>query len=150
MPRIENRVMVDAPLERVWDVARDVEAFPEIIPDLKSLTVVERSEDGLQTVTDWVAIIKEFKRTVKWREEDIWDTADWTCRFRMLTGDFDQYEGVWTFREEGGKVAFESVIDYEYNVPLLGALIKNIVTAKMTESTENILQAIREKAEAAG
>ncbi len=147
MPRIESTTEVSAPLERVWQVARDVEAFPEFMPDLKSLTLKETSPDGLRTVTEWVGIIKEFKRTVKWVEEDIWDPAERTCRFRMLSGDFDSYGGVWTFEEKDGKVLFHSVVDFEYNVPLIGPLIRNIVTVKMKQNADNIVDAIGRKAE---
>lgn len=147
MPRIESAVTVNAPLERVWDVARNVEAFPQFMPDLKSLTVIERSSDGLRTVTEWVGIVKEFKMTVKWTEEDIWDRGAHTCAFRMLKGDLSRYDGVWTFQERDGGVRFESTINWEYDVPLIGPLIKNLIASKMKENAENVIQAIKERSE---
>lgn len=147
MPRIEETVEIAAPLETVWAVAQDVESFPEFMPDVRSLKVLERSPDGLRTVTEWEGIIKEFKRTVRWTEEDVWDPQARTCAFRMLKGDFDSYEGLWTFTEEDGKVCFHCVVDYEYDVPLIGPLIKNIVALKMKQNAANILQAIKARAE---
>ena len=147
MPRIEETVEISAPLETVWAVAQDVESFPEFMPDVRSLKVVERSPDGLRTVTEWEGVIKEFKRTVRWTEEDVWDPQARTCSFRMLEGDFDSYEGLWTFSEQDGKVRFRCTVDYEYDVPLIGPLIKNIVALKMKQNAANILQAIKERAE---
>ncbi len=147
MPVIESRVEVSAPIERVMDIARRVEEFPEFMPDLKSLVVLERSEDGLRTVTEWVGMVREFKMTVRWTEEDIWDPGERTCRFRMVKGDLTKYEGTWTFEETASGTVFSSVIDFEYNVPLVGPLILNIITAKMRQNADNILKAIKEKAE---
>ncbi len=147
MPRIEESVEIAAPLETVWAVAQDVESFPDFMPDVLSLKVLERSPDGLRTVTEWEGIIKEFKLTVRCTEEDVWDPQARTCAFRMLKGDFDSYEGLWTFTEEDGKVRFHCVVDYEYDVPLIGPLIKNIVALKMKQNAANILHAIKARAE---
>lgn len=147
MPVIESHVDISAPLERVMDVAMRVEEFPEFMPDLKSLVVLERSPDGLRTVTEWVGIVREFKMTVRWTEEDIWDMDARTCRFRMTKGDLSKYEGVWQFEPTEAGTSFSSVIEFEYNVPLVGPLILNIIAAKMRQNADNILSAIKEKAE---
>src|SRR5438094_651094 len=46
MPRIEQSLMIDAPVDTVAAIARDVEAFPQYMEDVESITVLERSEDG--------------------------------------------------------------------------------------------------------
>ena len=69
MPRIEQSVEIDAPIARVYQIAKDVEAFPQFMADLQSLTVRERSPDGSRTVTDWVGTIREFKMKVAWTQE---------------------------------------------------------------------------------
>src|SRR2546429_455128 len=61
MPRIEQSVVIAAPIAHVYRVARDVEAFPHFMEDLQSLTVKERDPDGLRTITEWVGLIREFK-----------------------------------------------------------------------------------------
>lgn len=147
MPQVISSVTINAPFATVWDVARKVEEFPEFMPDLKSLDVIERSDDGMRTVTAWVGIIKEFKMTVKWTQEDVWDEASRTCDFKMLKGDLSKFDGVWKFEETPDGVKFDSDIEWEYDVPLIGAMIKNLIGVKMKENTDNILNAIKEKAE---
>src|SRR5438105_4702991 len=102
MPRIEQSIVVDAPIERVYAVARDVESFPEIMDDLQSLEVLERNEDGTRTVTAWVGLIREFKMTVKWTQEDLWDPSRYRDDFRMLKGDMDRMSGYWQFSPADG------------------------------------------------
>jgi uncharacterized membrane protein len=148
MPRIEQTVVVDAPVERVYAVARDVEAFPDFMEDLQSLSVLERSPDGNRTVTEWVGLIREFKMTVKWSQEDHWDPFAHRDDFKMIKGDMDSMSGYWQFTGADGKTHFESVVDYEYNVPLIGPMIKMLIKKKMEANLDAQMKAIKEKAEA--
>jgi uncharacterized membrane protein len=147
MPRIELSLTINAPVEKVYAVARDVESFPDIMEDLQSLTVLERSEDGNRTVTQWVGIIREFNRTVKWTQEDIWDPQRYRDDFKLLKGDMDSMSGYWQFTPVNGQTRFDSLVDYEFNIPLIGALINALIHKKMTANLEAQMRAIQERAE---
>lgn len=147
MAVIQSSVEIDGPIDRVYELAKDIESFPEFMPDLKSVNVVERSEDGRRIISEWVGIVKEFKTTVKWTEEDIWDDEARTCAFSLVRGDYSRYSGNWKFTDLGGKTRFDSEIEVEYEVPLIGALIKGIIAKKMKENVDNMLAAIKRKVE---
>lgn len=148
MPRIEQSVTIDAPIGHVYRIAKDVESFPQFMPDLQSLTVQERSPDGARTVTAWVGLIREFKMTVKWTQEDRWDDAAHRDDFTMLQGDMDRMEGYWQFTPEGdSRTRFDSVVDYDYNVPLIGPMVKSLIKKKMTDNLQSTMDAIKRKAE---
>ena len=147
MPKVTSSIEISGPIEEVYRLAKDVESFPEFMPDLKSVKVVERSEDGTRIVSEWVGIVKEFRTTIKWTEEDIWDDEAHTCVFSLVKGDYTRYSGVWTFTDLGGRTRFDSEIEVEYDVPLVGALIKGIIAKKMRENVDNMLAAIKERVE---
>ena len=149
MPRIEQSVTINAPVDRVYEIARDVESFPEFMEDLQSLTVKERSDDGNRTVTDWVGLIREFKMTVKWTQEDLWNPSTHRDEFRLIKGDMDSMSGYWQFTEENGATRFDSVTEYEYNVPLIGPMIKALIKKKMAQNLDATMQAIKSRAESA-
>ncbi len=148
MTKIEQSITIAAPVERVFAVARNVEAFPEFMADLKSLTVRERNEEGTRTVTEWVGLIREFKMTIKWTQEDLWDTAHYRDDFNMLSGDMDSMKGYWQFTPvDAQSTRFESLVNYEYNVPLIGAMVQNLIKKKMTENLQATMDAIKRRAE---
>jgi len=147
MPRVESSIIIKGDIEKVYSLARAVEEFPKFMPDVKSVTVLERNEDGSRVIAEWVGVVKEFKLTVRWVEEDIWDHDAKTCDFNMLEGDYKSYSGRWTFTSVDGGTRFDSVVDYEYEVPLIGPLIKNLIFRKMKENVDNILAAIKTRAE---
>ncbi len=147
MPHIENRVSINASLEKVFALARDAESFPQFMPDVESVVISERSSDGSRMVTDWVAVASDFKLKVRWTEEDLWDEAAHTCRFQQLKGDYTAYGGLWTFTADGETTVFHSAIDYELDIPLIGPLLKAVVARLMQSNTQKILEAIKSHAE---
>ena len=148
MPHIENTVSIHASLDKVFALARDAESFPQFMPDVESVTVTERSDDGSRIVSDWVAVASDFKLKVRWTEEDRWDEAAYTCRFQQLRGDYTSYGGLWTFTAgDGETTVFHSAIDYELEIPLIGPLLKAVVARLMQSNTQKILEAIKVRAE---
>ncbi len=149
MPRIEQTIEIAAPIDAVYKVARNVEDFPQFMDDLKSLTVLERSEDNARTVTEWVGLIREFKMTVKWTQEDLWRDSDYRDDFKMLRGDMDRMEGYWQFNALSETTTqFESVLDYEYDVPLIGPMVKSLIKKKLTDNLQATMDAIKTQSEA--
>lgn len=147
MPRIELCVQINAPLQQVYAIAKDVESFPTFMPDLKSLKVLERSEDGRRTLTEWVGYVPQFRLTVKWTEEDLWDDEAYTCKFRQVQGDYDRMEGEWLFQESEGGTRFTSVLDYEFNIPLLGPIVQRVVQHLVKQNLQGVLNGIKARAE---
>ncbi len=147
MSIVNSTIEINGPIDQVYSLAKNVEAFPEFMPDVKSINVTETSEDGNRLVTEWVGIVKEFRTTIKWTEEDIWDDQAHTCTFTLVKGDYTKYAGKWAFTDLGGKTRFDSEIEVEYDVPLVGALIKGIIAKKMKENVDNMLAAIKNRVE---
>ena len=146
MATVETTIRINAPLERVYAIAKDNESFPEFMKDVKSLVIIEREPN--RTISDWVGIVPTFGLKVRWRQEDRWDDATHTCDFKQIEGDYDSLDGVWNFTDADGGCQFDSVVNYEYNVPTLGPLVKKVIHSIVVKNMENVLQAIKERAEA--
>lgn len=148
MPRIQQTIEIEAPIDRVYAIARNVEAFPEFMADLQSLRVLEKSDDGQRTITEWVGIIQAFKMKIRWTQEDRWDDKAYRDEFRMLQGDLDKMEGYWQFTPLGeNRTRFESVVDYDISIPMVGPMVKGLVKKLMTENLQATLEAIKRRAE---
>ncbi len=149
MPRVENSIFIKAPRGSVIAIARQNELFPEFMADVDSITPREKSDDGLRVVSDWVGIVPKFGNKIRWMEEDIWDLETGTCTFRQLEGDYEQFEGVWRFTADGDNVTrFDSELDYQIEIPLVGALIKTIIHKTMQNNLDATMKAIKDRCEA--
>ncbi len=145
MATVETTAWIHAPLAKVYAVSKDNRSFPEFMKDVKSLEIVEEA-DG-KVVSDWVGIVPNFGIKMRWRQEDKWDDEALTCHFRQVSGDFDSMEGEWTFHEENDGTRFDSKMEYEYTVPTLGPLVKKVIHGIVTKNMENLLAAIKTRAE---
>ena len=147
MPTVNVSVLINAPVERVYAIAKDSASFPEYMKDVQSITKVE--EEGNRVVSDWVGIIPTFGIKIRWRQEDIWDDAAHVCHFKQLAGDYDKFAGTWTFQEEAGGCRLDTALDYEYNVPTLGPLVKKVIFNLVVKNLDGMNEAFKNRAEAA-
>jgi ribosome-associated toxin RatA of RatAB toxin-antitoxin module len=147
MPTVETSIWINAPIDKVFTIAKDSESYPEFMKAVESIKIVER--DGGRVVADWVGLITQFNLKVRWTQEEIWNDAETKSTFRQLKGDYDKMEGEWVFMEENGGTRFNQFLDYEYNVPTLGALVKKLVHHLVKSQLEAASEAIKSRAEVA-
>jgi len=148
MPTVTSETTIAAPVERVYEIARDIERFPEFMDDVAEVEILEQSE-GRQ-VSRWAAVVREFNRNIRWTEEDFWNAEERTCDFTMLEGDFSEYSGTWRFESEGEGTRATLTLNYAYNVPLIGALIQKVLQKKTQANIDGMLAGIKSEAESGG
>lgn len=139
MATVSASTTIQAPLERVYALAKDVERFPEFMPDLERVTILERTPTG--TVSEWVAVVQG--RRIRWIEDDAWDDVRYTCTFRQRSGDFTRYEGEWQFEAIPGGTQTSLAVDFELDIPLAGALLSTLVRVLMRKNCESMLAALK-------
>jgi len=145
MPDVDTSVWINAPVDRVYQIAQDNLSFPGFMEDVQSVVLVER--EGNRVVSDWVGIVSAFGLKVRWRQQDEWDDEDRTCAFVQLKGDYDQLSGTWRFTEENGGTRFDSHVTYVYVVPGLGPLVGKVIHHLVVKNLEGVLAAIKKRAE---
>ncbi len=145
MPIVETTVWINAPLEKVYEIAKDNAKYPDYMKDVVSITPVER--EGNRLIADWVGLIPQFRLKVRWTQEETWDDSTHTSEFHQVKGDYDKFEGRWGFSEENGGTRFVQFLDYEYNVPTLGPLVKKVIHAIVVKNLDNVNEAFRKRAE---
>ena len=144
MARVEAAIVIRAPLDAVYTLAKRVEDFPRFMPDLERVTVLERKGE-VPAVTEWVGVVEG--RRIRWVEDDAWDDVAHVCNFRQREGDFDRYEGTWTFTPEGGFTRTAVTVDFEFGIPLIGSLLSQLLRTKMRENLDRMLAALQRQLE---
>lgn len=145
MPFVEVKIVIEAPARSVYALAKDLERFPEYMPDVEAVTVLERN--GNRMLTHWKTLVEE--APIEWTEEDIFDDAAVRIDYRLIEGDLDTFEGSWTFEERSGKTYVTLGVEYDFGVPTLAELIGPTLRKKVRENSEMMLVALKREAEAA-
>jgi len=143
MPYVETSIEVTASAKVVYELAKEQERFPEFMPDVESVEVLERHPDHV--ITRWKTLVEE--APIEWTEEDRFDDEAPRIDYKLLEGDLDKFEGSWTFAERDGKTRVVLGVDYDFGVPTLAELIGPTLQRKVQENSEMMLRALKEEAE---
>lgn len=144
MPHVEVEIVVESPARDVYELAKDQERFPEFMPDVESVTVLERHDD--RVITRWKTLVED--APIEWTEEDRFDDAATTITYRLIEGDLDVFEGTWTFEERDGRTYVKLGVEYDFGVPTLAELIGPTLQRKVRENSEMMLAGLKREAEA--
>jgi len=142
--QVNASTVIAAPIDDVYAAAKAVETFPEFMPDLESVEVLERSNGN--TVSRWVGLVQG--RKIRWVEEDLWDDRAYRCDFRQREGDFTRYQGTWRFEPVGEGTRTTIDVDFQLDIPLAGALLSNLLKVLMRKNIEGMLSALKTQVEA--
>ena len=144
MPFVEITVTVEADARKVYELAKDQERFPEFMPDVEKVEVLQR--DGNRMLTRWKTLVED--APIEWTEEDVFDDEALRVDYRLLEGDLDRFEGSWTFvNGEPGRTVVTLGVDFDFGVPTLAELIGPTLERKVRENSEMMLAALKSEAE---
>jgi ribosome-associated toxin RatA of RatAB toxin-antitoxin module len=130
-------------------VAQQVERFPEVLPDLDKVVVLE-DDGGGKVKTSWTGTIRvgPLTRQISWIELDHWDDSELLCRFELVEGDMKTYDGTWVFAADGDGCEVTLTVNFELGVPMLGSLVNRMVDQLMQNNCDELLEALEKLAAA--
>ena len=142
MPRIIVERIIPFKKEKVYEILKKVEDFPTFMKSIRSLKVVDRSDNRL--VTSWQVDIDG--ALIIWEEEDIFDDNNFSLRFNMLKGDYGSYSGEWKLEDSGAnRTKVKLIADFDWGLPAFEQLVGKILEKKAKSSLNGMLRALRNK-----
>lgn len=143
MPKINISTHIRKQLSVVYSILKNVERFPQFMRDVKEIKVIRKISDK-EIITKWKVDIDG--TPVEWTEEDIFNDNERKLKFRMLEGDFDKYEGIWTLMPttKGTRIILDTYL--EWGVPNFEKYIGHVLEKKACKSIKSMLWLIRKKA----
>jgi coenzyme Q-binding protein COQ10 len=143
MPYVEAKIAIAASARAVYELAKEQERFPEFMPDVETVQVIERHPD--RVLSRWKTLVEE--APIEWLEEDRFDDAALRIDYALLEGDLEKFEGAWTFEERDGLTHVRLTVEYDFGVPTLAELIGPTLQKKVQENSEMMLSALKAQAE---
>jgi coenzyme Q-binding protein COQ10 len=143
MPYVETSIEIKAPRHQIYELAKDMEHYPDFMPDVEYVKIIKR--DGNSTTTRWKTLVEE--APIEWTEVDIFDDTNTRIDYKLIEGDLDKFEGAWTFVERDGVTKVVLGVDYDFGVPTLAELIGPILQKKVEENSMMMLQALKDRCE---
>lgn len=143
MPQVERKIVIDGDPQKVYELAKDMESYPNFMPDVESVKVVAREANS--TVTEWVSAVDG--TPFLWTEKDLFDDSNLRIDYALIEGDLEKFEGFWSFVPLGDKTEVCLVVDYDFGIPELTELIGPTLHEKVGENSEMMLTGMKKLVE---
>jgi coenzyme Q-binding protein COQ10 len=143
MPYVETTITIAAPARVVYELAKEQERFPQFMPDVETVEILQRYPD--RVISRWKTLVEE--APIEWTEEDRFDDSGLRIDYKLIEGDLDKFEGAWSFAERDGATHVVLGVDYDFGVPTLAELIGPTLQRKVRENSEMMLAALKAEAE---
>jgi ribosome-associated toxin RatA of RatAB toxin-antitoxin module len=147
MPEVRIDLEVKAPIEKVWLTILDLERYEESMETVRSVRVVEETDDTHRQAA-WSVLLKG--SVLEWVEEEDLDHEAHTVVFKQVRGDLDHFDGRWALEALGSdktRVIFE--VEFEIGIPMLADMLNPVAQRSLQENCTEMLQGI-ERAAAVG
>ncbi len=143
MPYVESSIVIKGDVREIYELAKDMESYPQYMPDVESVKVLSRENNT--TVTDWVTSVEG--TPFLWQELDEFDDDNCRISYRLIEGDLDKFEGEWIFEPVEGGTKVTLTVDYDFGIPELTKLIGPTLQQKVKENSEMMLEAMKKRIE---
>ncbi len=143
MPYVESKIKINGTGKRIYDIVKDMAAYPKFMKDLVSVEILERGGD--YTVSHWVSNVDG--RKIVWTERDTFYPEELKITYSQTDGDLKKMEGEWTIVPDGGCCEVTLSVDFEFGIPMIAGLLNPILKKKVRENSENMLISIKEQIE---
>ncbi|MFJ8131965.1 SRPBCC family protein [Streptomyces hydrogenans] len=142
----DNAIVIDAPLQTVWELTNDVENWPSLFSEYASADILAREGD---TVRFRLALHPDENGTVwSWVSERTADAATRTVRaHRVETGVFKYMSLFWEYTEVPGGVRMRWVQDFEMKPQ--APIDDEAMTNRLNTNSAGQMALIKQKVEAA-
>lgn len=141
MPYVEVSALVPGDRFAVYEMAKDMESYPQFAEDVDSVKVTERGPD--YTVTAWQARLQG--KPMRWTERDVFDDRAPSIRYRQVSGDLKKFEGEWRFEQEGRDCRVTLTVDFELGIPMFAAMLNPIAKLLVKKNCEGLLAGLRKR-----
>jgi len=138
---VKAQVFVNTTPERAWEILKDCSRFPEFMPNLKRVEILEEKPKS-----NVVRFTGEKVFTFQYTIERFYEEEKWTIRWVNRGDNFDRIDGYWQIEEMGSGVLLtyytfikprfyipQVVIDYlqKHSIPDLMTSVKKKMEGKV-------------------
>ncbi len=128
----------------IFSLLKDFQNFPNFMRDVKNIRVIGDEKNKL--ITEWNIQIDGVP--LFWKEKDVIDEEKKIIKFKMLEGDYGNYEGEWRLEKiDEEKTNLKLLAEIDWGLPTFEKFIGNTLKAKARKSLRSMVNSIKKEIE---
>lgn len=137
--------------EEFWKVIFDYNNYDKVFPRIKSVKVIEKTEDQFLTEFALDATLTTLKYTSFNRPTKDGMRLDFGLEKQYPHKYFKEMGGYWQLETlEDGRLLAEYKVSVALDIPMIGKLLTKVVNAMTGKDLPNVLKAVRKRIESGG
>jgi coenzyme Q-binding protein COQ10 len=139
---VRGALVIDAPIEKVWDVITDYDHFADFMPNIASLHSSVEADGRIKLSGVVTTFAADFPIELHVRH----DRASWTTSWDEATGEFAVNKGHWTLEKHGsqGDARDHTLVVYELDIEVKG-YPSPVVRALVLHRLKKTLRAVEKR-----
>jgi len=121
-------------LTKIWE-------FPNYIPSVKEVTVIEKTRHMMRT--KWRVHVDNVP--INWIEEDVLRLNENTIYFKAIEGDLEKFDGEWKFRDHPQGTEITVNVYLKVGIPAIKDFADAYIKKILTRNFEAILEALERR-----
>ncbi|MFH0774356.1 MAG: SRPBCC family protein [bacterium] len=138
MIHLENRILIDKPVDEVFKIVTDVARWPEFLPSHRNMTIISQEEDRL---------LIEWKMKVKLKTSILIDRINKRMVTEQLSGLVKGLKAEYKFSDQSGKTSLSLIHQVELKIPLIRRIIELIAIRSLMRLSPDTLNRIKNRVE---
>lgn len=119
----ENTVYINSPIERIFQLAANIQDWPQLLPHYREVNVLEQTDGGNRKVVEMAAVRPNFpvpglNFPVRWRSVQICEPETGKIYFKHLAGVAVGMWVVWTLEPDKWGRGVKVTIGHDLTYPL--------------------------------
>ena len=144
MPYCEDTIVINGSKKDIYDVFVDSKSFPQWAENVLSVNIIEQKDNSY--IAEWKTDVDG--RKISWIEEDFPKPEKNRVEYKLVKGDLKKFEGFWQVEDDkSGSSKVTLVVDFEFGIPMLAALLHPILAKKVHSNSKQLLEALKKKVE---
>ena len=143
MPQVVSQILIQGSKQKIYDVIKEMTAYPRFMPSLVSVEIIEQGEGT--DLTRWVSDVDG--RRIVWTERDNFYPEQFKITYAQTAGDLKKMEGAWILADTEQGVSVTLTVDFEFGIPMIAGMLNPLLKRKVRENCVNMLQAVLKQIE---
>ena len=143
MPQVVSQIVIQGSKQKIYDVIKDMTAYPRFMQNLLSVEILEQGENT--DLTHWVSDVDG--RRIVWTERDNFYPEEFKITYAQTEGDLKKMAGAWTLIDVPEGVSVTLTVDFEFGIPMIAGMLNPLLKRKVRENCVNMLRAVQKQIE---
>ena len=148
MQTVEKSIIINSPLEKVYETMADLKAYPQYMPNIQNVNILGYDEAAMAARIEVYSKSKMLPKVMVSTQTLKFDIDANSILFEQVKGEMKVFRGHRHFeRIDDNSIKFNSKVEFHYNDSMLAKMANSAIKMAVEANVDVLLKSVKERAE---